>query len=433
MSGPNTGTAAPSSQNMSTRPANGPQDWDMGTKTLLDLERLDGYVAELAVSDDGGHAAAVIEKSPEERIIAVDNQPWEPALEKAWSLRFTSDGRAFALVRIDDEWTIMVDGTPWEERFEFAWNPKLAGGGKVIGVQTKSDMQYSVAVDGKLWDARFLSCRDYALSPDGSRVAAAVQIEELPEADVFKFLEGTWTVVVDEEPWPRKYLNVYTPIFSLDGKHVAAQVRTDATDYTAAIDNQPWAQVFTCIWEPRYRTGSDVLLPVRQQGGWFLAQNGKILWPSKYVQLWHACVSPQDERIAAVVATAYGRWTVAVDDVPWKTTFSDMVAAPVFSPDGHKVAAAVKHDGRWSIAVDGVPWMPTFDMVWEPVFSPGGESIATIVKENGKQSLVVNGRVHSRSFDRLWAPAFSPTGKQILLRGVDGTRVIREVIATTEV
>ena len=55
--------------------------------------------------------------------------------------------------------------------------------------------------------------------------------------------------------------------------------------------------------------------------------------------------------------------------------FSDMVLAPVFSPDGQRVAAVVKEDNRWTVAVDGVPVKDDFEMVWDPVFSPCGQHV----------------------------------------------------------
>jgi len=64
---------------------------------------------------------------------------------------------------------------------------------------------------------------------------------------------------------------------------------------------------------------------------------------------------------------------------PWKSTFSDVVLAPVFSPDG-KGRGGVKNNGQWTIAVDGIPWPETFDMIWDPVFSPDGRMCCQGIK-----------------------------------------------------
>ena len=174
------------------------------------------------------------------------------------------DGKLTALVRIDDEWTVAVEGEPWEDRWEFAWNQIFNRDGSVIAVQIKDNMEYTVAVNGDPWEKRFPSSRGLALSSDGKHAAAVVQVESLAEADIFGFMEGTWSLAVDGVPWERKFINVYGPAFSDDGAHVAAEVRLDICEYTLAEDSVPWDNRFGCVWEPTYRNGSSRLVaPVR--------------------------------------------------------------------------------------------------------------------------------------------------------------------------
>jgi hypothetical protein len=222
----------------------------------------------------------------------------------------------------------------------------------------KQDMQYGVSVNGRPGRRAYASCRDYALSADGEKVAALVQVEDLPEADIFKFLEGTWSVAVNGEAWERKYLNVYAPCFDADGTHVAVEVRTDATEYTVAQDDEPWEAKYTCIWEPAYRPGKGgIVVPVRQGGAWTLVEGGKPLWKSRFMQLWRQRFSPTASGLRPWWRRAYR----ALDDRggrrrSWEQTFGDMVLAPHFSPDGKHVAATVKEGNRWGVAVDGRGW-----------------------------------------------------------------------------
>lgn len=409
-------------------------DWGAGKRVVGNLKQMaEGFatILEARPSPDGEKLALVLEREPDKLQIRANGELFDTELEKAWHLRFFPDGRPWALVRVDDEWTVMVGGELWPERWEFAWNPMLSGDGRSLGVQIKRDMEYSIAVNGKPWESSFLSIREYALSHDGSRVAAAAQLEELPEADIDKFLEGTWSLVVDGDAWAKRYLNAYAPIFSADGQTVAAEVRTGATEYTVATDDDPWEKTFGAIWEPRFRR-NQVLIPARVAGGWTLIEDGKPIWKGPYVQLWHHALNPDGSSIAAVVATSYGRWTIAVDDVPWEVSFSDMVGPPRWSSRGDRVAVLTKNDDRWGIAVDGVPWHDTWEMAWDPVFGPDGSAVAAKVERGGELTYVINGRVWGESFTRLWDPIFSPDGKALLARGVQDDAYVRRVVPLSE-
>jgi hypothetical protein len=409
--------------------------WDESERVVADLGGVaqpGEHVRELSPSADGERFAMVLEKDATSASVAVNGERWPVELEKAWKLGHTADGRTLALVRVDDQWTVIVDGKLWESRFEFAWNPRLSSDGKTIAVQVKREMQHAVAVNDRAWEKSFISIRDYTLSADGQHVAAAAQVEELGEADVAGFKAGTWGVVVDGEPWAERFVNAWAPIFSPDQRSVAAEVRTGNCEYTIARDGKVWPQRYGCIWEPRFRNGEEIIVPVRQGGAWHLVRNGEKLWPEPFVQLWHQVLSPSTEGIAAVVATGYGRWTVAVDGRAWKRTFSDMVSRPVFSADGQHVAAAFCDEGEWGIAVDGAPWPERFVMAGDPVAGPGAH-FAAVVERNGRQSLAVDGVVWARSFDRLWDPCFDPEGKNLLVRGVIDNRCIRQVVPVRQI
>jgi hypothetical protein len=188
------------------------------------------------------------------------------------------------------------------------------------------------------------------------------------------------------------------------------------------------------IWEPLFKPGStDVLAPVKTEHGWSLAMQGEIIWPRRYVQLWGQRLSPDAEKIAAVVAPKFGEWTIAVDDKPWKTRFSDAVLFPVFSPDSRRVAAIVKHNNRYTIAIDGKPWEKDFDMAWDPVFSPDGNEVAAKVEQNGKFVVVLNGKTGNHAHDGLWDPVFSPDGEKLLLRCIEDGRYYRRILLLNEV
>lgn len=409
-------------------------NWEIGQRdvaSLADLYAKYATVTEFVVSDDGERIAVPVDKEADNFFVWVNGETWPEEYEKAWHLKFLPNGKLLALLRIDDEWTIGVDGEVWKERFEFAWNPKFTADGSVVAVQTKRDMQYSMCINDKPWDTSFLSMRAFALSPNGQHVAAAVQVEALAEADIQKFLQGTWSLAVDGKAWEKPYLNVYGPTFSPDSSQVAAEIRTSSTEYTLAQDQKAWNSRYSSIWEPVFRAQGGLLAPVRLGADWTLAENDSPIWAGRYVQLWRTTPNPKGDRIAAVVAPKFGQWTICVDDKPWDVLFNDAVLDPIWSDDGQRVAALFRNSGRWGIAVDGQPWSQTFLMAWDPVFSPDGKSVAAKVEVDGKYTLALNGKLVQQRFDTLWDPIFSPRGDAVLLRGIVDNTYQRQVVPVT--
>jgi hypothetical protein len=172
-----------------------------------------------------------------------------------------------------------------------------------------------------------------------------------------------------------------------------------------------------------------LLAPVRVAGSWTIAENGSPIWDGRHVQLWNQRLSPDGERIAAVVAPSFGQWTVAVDDALWPLRISDLVLPPVFSPDSQRVAAAIRDQERWTMVVEGKVWPESFDMVWDPVFTPDSRSVMAKVERDGRFAVAIDGRVWSPWFEGLWTPVPSPDGKQVLIRCIEDGKYFRNVVS----
>jgi hypothetical protein len=415
----------------------GAWSWEEGKKQIADLSQArETYseVHESVTSPDGERIAVPVVKGPDDFGVWVNGDLWDGDFEKAWHLKFSPDGKLTALVRIDDEWTAAVEGQAWESRWEFAWNTRFNDDGSAIAVQIKDNMQYSIAVNGAPWERTFHSCRGFVLSQKGSKVAAVVQVEPLAEGDIFGFMNGTWTVAVDGVPWENRFINTYAPVLSADSTNVAVEVRLDICEYTLAVDGEALPHRFGCIWEPCYRNAGSggLLAPVRLSGAWTLVEDGEPIWNGRYMQLWNQRLSPDGGRVAAVAAQSFGRWTVVVDDVPWRTSFGRAVRPPVFSDDGARVAAAVRDVDRWTIAVDGKPWNTGFDMVWDPGFVNGGDSVLAKVEKDGRFAIAKNGSVWTPWFEALWDPVVSPDGSKALLKYIDDSIYTRQVVSIND-
>lgn len=412
-------------------------DWAVGERPVANLTEWQtkfGYMEEPKISPDGERVAAVVMNEDAEFTVLDNGDPWEGRWDKAWSLKFSPDGRLAGLVSEMAEWTVAVDGTPWETTGEYVWDLRFSSDGASIMAAVQKGLRYYLMINDVAWENNFNYLSNAAMSPDGASGAAVVQTVPLTEGDIFEFQKGAYTVAVDGHAWDRQFVNGWETAFSTDGRHVAAEVRTSLYDYTIAVDGAVWSESFAAVWAPRFHPKKNsVTAPVRIGAHWTLAQDGTLIWNQRFVQLWQHVYSQDGARIAAIVAPEFGRWTVAVDGVPWIRTFGDYMADPVFSPNGQKVAAIGVDQGKASVLVNGLSWPETFDRAWKPVFSPDGQRVAVKTETSGKYHLYVDGQRHARTYLDMADPVFSPDGNKVLVRAIKldaaGDRVcVREIV-----
>ena len=420
-------------------------NWEPGKKSIVDLNKIRAEipedcqgqfpsVKEFVASPDGEQIAASLLKEEEVFGVSVNGEFWEGDFEKAWQLTYSPDGRLAALVRMDDMWTLAVDGAPWENQFDFAWNIKFNRDGSAIGVQVKSDNEYLVAVNGKPWEKGFLSCRDYAISDDGQKSAGLVQVEELPEADIFKFLEGTWSVAVDGVAWEEKFLNVYEPVFSPDGAHVAAEVRLDTYEYSVAQDAIPWdARYQLHLGAGLSQRSQRLLAPGADRRQVDPGRGGQAPGRGQYIQLWRVTSQPGRRPAGRrggpelrPLDRRGGRQTLGG---PRSATWCSRHASP---PTAARLAAAVQGPGQLDLAVDGELWSEPSR--WSGIRSSArtGEVVAAKVERDGRYGLVINGRVWELNVRRALGSGLQPGRQGLLVRGIEDDSYTRQVVPLAE-
>ena len=92
----------------------------------------------------------------------------------------------------------------------------------------------------------------------------------------------------------------------------------------------------------------------------------------------------------------------------------------------------MKDGGRWTVAVDGVPFKESYEMIWDPVFSPCGRHVLTRAENNGRFEILANGRKYHKQFQKLWDPVFGPDGKNVLLKYIEDDKYCRQVVPFKE-
>ncbi len=423
-------------------------NWEPGARVIQDFQAPDPhqapYLGEPVPSLDGELVARVVSMDQGEFTIAVNGQQWDTSYDNIWNLHFTPEGRAVGLVSSMGTWTLAIDGQIWPQEYEYIWQPRVGLSGEHIAAAVKVDGQYGMAVDGQNWEHLFPNATGFTATPEADRTAAVVQTQPLDQGDVETFKKGIFSVAVDGRVWEETFLNVWDPCLRDSGESVAATVRLSPSDYTIAVDGQCWPGRYAMAWQPVFnpRDGS-VIAPVKVGPQWGLARDDQLIWEPGFTQLWHQQVSADGEVVAAIVASHYGEFTVAVNGEPWKHTYA-VVSDLVLSPDGQR-AAAVGQAGlkisldekqltsqRWQVIVNGHPWTGWYDRVFTPVISPDGRHTAVRVEKNGACTVLVDDKAYYRPFSKVWDPVFSPDSSKVLIRAMDGSKMVRIVASVKD-
>ncbi len=404
-------------------------NWEDSLKTV-DLSALEKYSLyyNAVASPDGERIAFVVETQDGEILVWVNGNTWEEVFERVNYLCFLSNGSLACTVQKDGMWTVAVEGNLWENSYEYVWNLQFNKNGSILAVNTKTGSDYSVCVNDTPWEKSFFDTRDLFISDNGKSVATYVRLENYPVLDILNFAKGMWSLAVNGKEWKDKFISVFGCAFSPNGEKTAAGIRFSNREFSIAVNGVHWEGSFIQVWEPVFLNDADVLAPVKLDRGWCLYCNGYPFWEKVFMQIWNIRVHTEKGKVAGVIATELGKWTVIVDGTPWDHLFSDLILPPVFSPDGTRVAATVKHNGKWSIAADDKPWNIDAERVWDPVFSPDGTKIAVRAEKQGKYFPIINEKKLEETFDYLWDPVFSPDGEKVLLRGIKGKTYYKKII-----
>jgi len=105
-------------------------------------------------------------------------------------------------------------------------------------------------------------------------------------------------------------------------------------------------------------------------------------WSAQFEWIEEPQVSPDGEKVAAVVNTGSNEFDVCVNSDLWGTAY-DRIWYLRYSPDG-RLTALISDMGEYTLCVDGAPWEERFAFIWDTKFSEDSITIATAQNVPGR-------------------------------------------------
>lgn len=152
---------------------------------------------------------------------------WKPEFAQLWQAAFSTDGQTLAAIASPLQgrfglFTVVVNGQPWKVLAPTVTDLTIAPAGNGSGVSVaalfgasgESNVNFSVVRDGRVWGGNYDMARRPVFSPDGERLAVAVE------------KNGRQTIVLDDRTYGEWFDQVLDPVFSPDGGALLIRARS---------------------------------------------------------------------------------------------------------------------------------------------------------------------------------------------------------------
>ncbi len=414
-------------------------DWAVGEKVVCDLSSLppSTIVREVQFSLDGEQVAFILGEQGGGFSIGVRGSvSWdEGPYENLRNLSFLAGGGVFCLVCREFVWSIKADSRVVGE-YDFLWSPIFNSKGS-YAVCARREGSYFLVVDGIEWKGAYPLLTEHALAEDAPVTCASVQRYCVEERDLTLFREGTFSVSVDGEVWEKSFTGVWNPSVDAGGGNVAAVIRIEGERCGVIQNGEVWDTRFDHAWDMTFSPQGGLFVTGKQGRKWYLFADDTRVWERGFFQMWKPCVSANGCSVATVVAPEFGRFTVCVNEVLWKNTYS-VVEDIELSPDGERVAAVVCREYppiKVGIHPPRKKLLVLNDKVlgeeWEHIsyvtFSPDSSHLAWVGRRGKREYLIIDGMTFPGEFLYLWPPIFDQDSSHILIRGRQDNRYVRIV------
>jgi hypothetical protein len=324
-------------------------EWTLAVDGVA-LEETYEYIWDTKFSADGKTIVATVKQDGVYGIL-VNGKVWEcpVELQSIASHVVSPDGKTSAAIAqtvavaeadldgfLAGSWSVIVNGQPWKDNFVDVYGLAISNDGQKVAAEYRNSIcEYGIVVDENRWNEKFGCTWEPVFNPNKSdEITAPVR------------QGGQWFLATNGRiVWDRGFTNVLYQTYSPDCQKIAATVAPQFSEWTVAVDGQPWSITFgECILKP--------------------------------------CFSPDSRRVAAI-AKDIGKWMLVVDGAVLGGAF-DNIWEPVFSPSGDKLICKVEKNGKYAIAVNGNIQGKDYEALWNPVISPDGTKVMICGIEGGE-------------------------------------------------
>ncbi len=339
---------------------------------------------------------------------------------KEWQDRFnwieethvSPDGEKIAsIVNCDEaQFTICVNGDIWDDIFEKAWSLRFMPDGRLAAL-VSNDEEWTVCLDGISWETRFDYIWDLKVTQDGSFIGIAVQ------------KDMKYGMAVNDTVWNHLYENITGIVLSDQGTS-AAIVQVDPLGqadidgfgsgiFAVAKDGVAQSQKFMNIWDLSFdSTGQQIAYAIRKNRLEYSLVKNNSPWNQTFQSVWKPKFVDKDNSIIAPIRQD-GKWGLFKDGTPfWRRKFAQLWKLNVH--DHTKKIAAIVSDkfGKWTVLEDEKPWDFYCDTIISDLFySDSGNQLVAVFKNKGHWDVAVNGKPWNIKADKLWPPVLSSDNK----------------------
>ena len=133
-------------------------------------------------------------------------------------------------------------------------------------------------------------------------------------------------------------------------------------------------------------------------------------WTSSFPEVQEIVISPDGERVAAIVMTEDETVTVCVNGELWTNTFEKAWSLK-FSP-GSRLFCIGMNDDEWTVIEEDQPWEESFDYVWNMKVSPEGPGVGVNIRTSDGYGVALNGNTWDSKFEQMRSVEVSPDGQR---------------------
>jgi hypothetical protein len=189
------------------------------------------------------------------------------------------------------------------------------------------------------------------------------------------------------------------------------------------IDISDWQNHFNWVEEPYVSPDGEKVAAIVNidEGEFSVCVNGEA-WPDIYEKAWHLRFTPFGR--AAVLVADMGEWTVAVDGKAWENRYGYLWDLQ-FSSENDHISVSAQQDMQYGIAVDDHLWPQLYANLNNGCISTSGKATAAAVQvedfneaevhkfQQGAFTAALNGNAWESRFVNAWNMAISPDEKHL--------------------